>query len=137
MEAELILGSSQKAPICFTARSNKEGTRLYGFYLYPNGLQRIKLIETAPELKIKELGEHTCPLSVDEPYRVKISVVGENLAMKTWPADKKEPAEWQVEAMDTNLKTAGPLRIDIQRSGTPGGYSAEIRALKVWIPKTK
>jgi hypothetical protein len=137
MEVELILGSSQKAPICFSARPSKDKAKLYGFYLYPDGQQYIRFIETTPELKIKDLGKHTYPISFDEPYRVKISVVDENLAMKTWPADEKEPAEWQVQARDANLRAASRIGIEIQRSGTPGSYSAEIRALKLWIPKNK
>ncbi|MBI4025003.1 MAG: hypothetical protein HY360_08475 [Verrucomicrobia bacterium] len=137
MEVELILGAAQKAPICFTARLSKDKARLYGFYLYPDGAQYIRLIETTPELKIKDLGKHADPISFDEPYRVKISAVDENLAMKTWPAAEKEPAEWQVQVKDANLESASRIGIEIQRSGTPGGYSAEIRALKVWIPKNK
>ena len=80
MEAELIPGSSQKAPICFTARSSKDRAKLYGFYLYSTE-QCIRLIETAPELKIKDLGKYGGAMRVGEPCRVKISAVGEHLAM--------------------------------------------------------
>lgn len=137
MEAELVLGSSQKAPVCFTARPSKDQSRSYGFYLYPIGLQYIRLIEVAIEPGTKDLQKHTAPMRMGEPYRVKIRVAGEHLAMKMWPADEEEPPEWQMETRDANLTEAGPLGMEIQRSGTPGGYSAEIRGLKVWASENK
>lgn len=134
-EFELVMNQAQKGIVCVSARSNSSGA--YLFYIYPQGLFRIMSLKAETEGKNDELDSFSQPLAKETPYQVKVSVSGNILAMKIWPASEAEPKGWLVKAEDKTNPNEGKIVIEIQRDATPGSYSAELANLKIWTPKAK